>query len=74
MLRPGGRGILVYRLMALSQETINKLGVILEKRGYKPNSDELFRVATGIVGFFKTLIDLDQKYTRDRNKDEQDKK
>ena len=57
--------------MALSQETIKNLGVILEKRGYKPNPDELYKIATGVVGFFKTLIDMEKKYKTDKTKNEQ---
>ena len=61
-------------MMALSQETINKLGIILEKRGYKPSQGELYKIAIGIVGFFKKLIDLDQKYKPNQNDHEQIKK
>ena len=57
--------------MILSQETIDELGLILEKRGYKTSKDELYKIATGVVGFFKTLIDMEKKYKTDKTKNEQ---
>jgi len=56
--------------MNLSQETIDKLGLILEKRGHKTTPEELYLIATGLVGLFGTLINFEQKYKNNQNENE----